>query len=125
MAYQGPVSRWDVFRADLDNPVGSEQGGTRPVIIISNDAFNHVASVVTVVPLTSLKEGRKGYPHEVILPPGLLTQGITSIALLQQVRTISKIRLLDMMGHIHDAALQYEMEDRLLDHLGIDLETDD
>ena len=124
MVYQGPVRRWDVFRADLDFPVGSEQGGHRPVIVISNDAFNHVSPVVTIVPLTSFKEGRKAYPHEVTLPPGLLSEGITSVVLLQQVRTISKDRLLNAMGHIDDAALQYEMEDRLLDHLGIDLGPD-
>jgi len=40
MAYLGPVHRWDIFWADLDEVVGREQAGSRrPVLIVSNDAL--------------------------------------------------------------------------------------
>ncbi len=43
----------DVWFADLGIPVGSEQGGKRPVLIVSNDKYNRYSSCVNIVPLTS------------------------------------------------------------------------
>jgi len=41
MAYLGPVARWDIFWADLNEVVGREQAGSRrPVLIVSNDALD-------------------------------------------------------------------------------------
>ncbi|MGH9339941.1 MAG: type II toxin-antitoxin system PemK/MazF family toxin [Acidobacteriota bacterium] len=45
--------------------VGSEQAGTRPVLVISDQDFNQLMPVITVLPLTSRKPGRKIYPNEV------------------------------------------------------------
>jgi mRNA-degrading endonuclease toxin of MazEF toxin-antitoxin module len=47
------------LHADLEYPVGSDQGGARrPVIIVSNDGFNGAFPAVTVIPLTK-REGKK------------------------------------------------------------------
>lgn len=124
MAYLGPVKRWEVFWADLEPHVGSEQGGeSRPVLVISNDVANKHASVVTVLPLTKLEgKARTPHPWEVVLPVGLLTSGITSLVLPAQVRTIDKLRLLQPMGEVRDPDLRAEIEDALLEHLGIEFE---
>ena len=54
--------KWSVFMADLNPVIGSEQQGRRPVLVISDETTNTVMPVVTVLPLTSLKKGRKLYP---------------------------------------------------------------
>ena len=121
MAHIGRVRRWDVFRADLEPSVGSEQGGERrPVVIVSNDSFNAAMNTVTVVPLTKLEgKRRQPYAFEVVLPPGTLGEGITSILMPHQVRTISKLRLIEPVGRIADQSLRADIEDRLLEHLDI------
>ena len=63
-----PPPRWAVVYADLDPVVGSEQRGTRPVLVVSNDQFNDATQNVTVLPLTSTQ--RRLYPAEVRLPAG-------------------------------------------------------
>jgi mRNA-degrading endonuclease toxin of MazEF toxin-antitoxin module len=90
---------------------------------LSNDGFNQHFEVVTVVPLTK-REGkrRQVYPFEVLLPEEVLGTGYESIAMPQQVRTISKLRLLERVGALTDEALQAEIESRLLEHLGIEFE---
>lgn len=52
--------RWHVFLANLDPVIGSEQGKTRPVLVISEDQINQILPVVNVLPITSRKVGRKG-----------------------------------------------------------------
>ncbi len=125
MAYIGRVRRWDVFWADLQPSVGSEQGGQRrPVIVVSNDDFNAHMTTVTVLPLTKLEgKRRKPYPFEVLLPPGTLGKGFTSIVMPHQIRTISKIRLIEPMGRVEDGSLREQIEDRLLEHLDITFES--
>jgi mRNA-degrading endonuclease toxin of MazEF toxin-antitoxin module len=126
MAHAGAVHRWDIFWADLEPGVGSEQRGeSRPVIVVSNDGFNANFPLVTVVSLTKLEgKKRRVYPFEVLLPKGLVTPEHESIVMPQQVRTISKMRLLERIGALEDEALQDEIESRLLEHLGIAFEED-
>jgi mRNA interferase MazF len=121
MAYTGPVRRWDLFWADLDFPVGSEQGGNRrPVLVVSNDGINTSLPVITQIPLTKLEgKTRRVYPFEVLLPQEVVRTGWTSIAMPQQVRTIDKSRLLEKIGELADPGLQSEIENRLLEHFGI------
>jgi mRNA interferase MazF len=125
MPYIGAVRRWDVFWADLQPSVGSEQGGERrPVVVVSNDGFNAAMNTVTVLPLTKLEgKRRKPYAFEVLLPPGMLDKNLTSIVMPHQIRTISKIRLIEAMGRVEGQSLREEIEDRLLEHLDIALES--
>lgn len=126
MAYVGPVRRWDVFWADLEPKVGSEQGGeSRPVVVVSNDGFNSTMPVVTVLPLTKLEgKRRKPYTFEVILPRGTVGEEYTSLVMPHQIRTISKMRLLEPFGRVVDEALQEQIENRLLEHLDIAFEAE-
>ena len=55
--------KWGIFIADLNPVQGSEQKGTRPVIVVSDEDFNRLMPVVTILPITSLKEGRRVYPN--------------------------------------------------------------
>ena len=62
--------RMGIFLADLNPVVGSEQKGKRPVLVVSGEDFNQVMPVVTILPITSLKIGRRVYPNEVLISKG-------------------------------------------------------
>jgi mRNA interferase MazF len=53
------IYQWNIFWADLNPIKGSEQSGRRPVLVISEEVVNQVLPIVTVVCLTSFKDGRK------------------------------------------------------------------
>lgn len=98
--------RWQIWLANLDPVVGSEQGKTRPVIIISDDDPNSILNVVNVLPLTSRKPGRIIYPNEALINGGSFGLQNDSIVLCQQIRTLDKKRLIKQYGIISDALLQ-------------------
>jgi mRNA interferase MazF len=115
-----------LYRADLNPVVGREQAGAaRPVLVVSNDGFNRAADVVTIVPLTrQAGKMRKIYPYEILIPERVAGNPIASILMPHHIRTISKQRLLDRMGILTDPVLQEEIENHLLEHLGIDFVPD-
>ena len=126
MAYVGQVRQWDLFWADLDPVVGSEQAGnSRPVLVVSNTVFNTRFRIVTILPLTKVEgKQRQVYAFEVEVPGDLVGNEYTSIILPYQIRTIAKERLLDKIGTLKDENIRYAVECRILDHLGIQFEND-
>ncbi len=114
-----PEWRWGVFIAGLDPALGSEQAGTRPVVIVSDEGYNRAMALVTVVPVTSLKPGRRIYSNEVLLERGAAGLSVDSIALAHHLRTIAKARLLERLGGIDDAARQREILEAISKHLGM------
>jgi len=79
---------FNCYWANLNPTIGREQAGHRPVLVVSNDIENQM-DIVTVIPVTSRKPGRKVYPNEVLFT----LNGKEAILLCHQVRTISKKRL--------------------------------
>lgn len=59
--------KWDIYRASLDPVVGSEQGKSRPVVIVSESPINELLGTVHVLPITTRKPGRTIYPNECAL----------------------------------------------------------
>jgi len=112
-------SQWSVWLANLDPVVGSEQGRTRPVLVISGGSLNEILPVVNVIPITSRKPNRRIYPNEAVLPAK--TGGLTldSIALCYQIRTLDKRRLTEMFGVIDDEDVRQSILDALRFQLGI------
>ena len=86
----GPVLRGEVRWGDLDPVVGHEQAGTRPVLVVQNDAGNAVSPTVIVVAITSQRP-RRDYPFLVTLPARTLS--LPSVVNCSQVRTVDKSRL--------------------------------
>jgi mRNA interferase MazF len=99
------MKRGDIFDARLSPTEGSEQAGIRPVIIVSRDAINQYSSVIVVVPLTSAKNIKQGYPSNLLIKAG--NGGLTddSVALGGQVRAITKTRLLRQRGSLSPEVL--------------------
>ena len=105
--------------ADLNPVIGSEQQGRRPVLVVSDETTNSVMPVVTILPLTSLKKGRRVYPNEVLLKKGVAGLELDSIVLAHQIRTISKQRMTSLSGEISDTKLQLRINDSLRVHLNL------
>jgi mRNA interferase MazF len=102
--------QWGIFWANLDPVKGSEQSGTRPVLVISAEEVNQVLSIVTVMALTSLKPGRKIYPIEVFLSADETGLAKDSLAMAHQIRAIAKDRLGEQCGSIKDSELQEKIK---------------
>lgn len=103
------MNQYDVYLADLNPTIGREQFGKRPVLIISNN-YENLLDVVTIIPITSLKNGRKIYPNELLLQNELQ---MPSILLCQQIRTISKNRLIKKVTSIDDFITRHKIVDIL------------
>lgn len=111
------MKRGDIYYADLHPAVGSEMGKRRPVLIVSNDVNNKAATTVTILPLTS--NVNRVYPFEVLLNPEVSGLPKPSKIQAQQVRTISKQRLIgEVIGSLNDERMQ--LIDAVLKlHLGL------
>jgi len=111
--------QWNIYMADLNPIIGSEQAGKRPVVVVSDEAFNQSLPVVTILPITSYKEGRKIYPAEVFLSiddSGLIKE---SIIMAHQIRTISKKRLSFLCGEINDELKRNDVRNSIRTHLDL------
>ena len=93
------IKRGDIYYADLSPVVGSEQGGTRPVLIIQNDLGNKYSPTVIAAAITSQKN-KATLPTHIELPGPAVGLTKDSIVLLEQVRTIDKRRLREHMGRV-------------------------
>ena len=91
------IKRGDIYYADLNPVIGSEQGGTRPVLIISNDTGNKFAPTVIIVPITSRVHTKAKLPTHTIVQnfEGLEKE---SIILSEQIRTVDKQHLREYVG---------------------------
>jgi mRNA interferase MazF len=113
-------NKWGIYRANLDPVVGSEQGKTRPVLIISENEINQIINTVNVIPITSRKPGRIVYPNEVLINKNNFGLPNESILLCHQIRTLDKKRISVEYGNIADKKLQDEIINSLCFQLGIE-----
>lgn len=98
---ESTVRRGDIFYADLSPVVGSEQGGTRPVLIVQNDTGNKYSPTVIAAAITS-QTGKARLPTHINIAGGSVGLSKDSVILLEQVRTIDKRRLREHMGKLDD-----------------------
>ena len=97
------IKRGDLFYADLNPVIGSEQGGTRPVLVVQNNIGNMHSPTIVVLPITSMKK-RPLPVHTKVDDTDLLTDG--SIVLAEQIRTIDKRRLRSYIGSLDADAMK-------------------
>lgn len=100
------MKRGEIYEATLDPVEGSEQGGSRPVVIFSRNAINAASPVVVVIPCTTYRPGRRIYPTQVLLPAGDGGLRVDSIALGEQIRAIAKTRLKTRWGALSRESLR-------------------
>lgn len=92
--------RSETWLIDFGEPIGREQAGRRPAVVVSADALNDSqAGVVIVVPTTT---SRRGLPSHVEIEPGLSGLADVSYAKCEDVKSISEDRLLLRLGRVPD-----------------------
>ena len=107
------VKRGQIYRCDLGDAIGSEQGGIRPVIVIQNDKGNKYSPTTIVIPFTTrykpkylpthytfkfTEENMVDYPKAI----NGLSSGY-STALAEQIQTVDKTRFMQYLGTMTDA----------------------
>lgn len=103
------VRRGEIYYVEFNNAVGSEQSGTRPVLVIQNDIGNRYSPTVIGVPLTS--RTKRDLPTHMSITsfdcPGLKCD---STALFEQICTFDKTRIRSKVGSIpkHMEETMYE-----------------
>jgi mRNA interferase MazF len=112
------VQRGDVFEAKLDPVEGSEQGGVRPVVIVSRDTINTYSPIVIIAPISKLANFARVYPSQLTLQAGAGGLTMASVVMAEQVRTISKTRLTRQMGSLSPTLLQ-QLDEKLKIALGL------
>lgn len=99
------VKRVDVFFADLSPVIGSEQGGTRPVLVLQNDIGNRFSPTVIVAAITAQIQKAK-LPTHVEINAEKYHLERDSVVLLEQLRTIDKSRLTDKITHLDEELME-------------------
>lgn len=111
------VKRGDVFYAELDPVIGSEQGGVRPVLIIQNDVGNQHSPTTIVAAITGQLSKAK-LPTHVDLAGRENGLAKNSVVLVEQVRTIDKTRLKEFICTL-DKQIMDQVDQALLISMGL------
>ena len=109
--------RGDVYWADLNPFFGSEQGGTRPVLVLQNDAGHFFSPTLIVAPMSSQVDKRTDLPTHLVLEQVRGLEG-PSLIMLEQLKTIDKRRVRSYAGKLTKEQMA-EVEAALTGTLGI------
>ena len=91
------IKRGEMYYADLSPVVGSEQGGVRPVLVVQNDVGNKYSPTIIAAAITSQINKAK-LPTHIELNADVFGLQKDSVVLLEQIRTIDKMRLKERIG---------------------------
>ncbi len=111
------VLRGEIWLAELNPIRGSEQAGTRPVLVMQTNAINRFTTTVLAIPFTTNLR-RASLPSCIQVAEGGGGLSSESVALCHQLRVLDKTRLTKRLGEVGDATLE-KIETCLLFTLGI------
>lgn len=106
------IKRGDVILADLSPVVGSEQGGVRPLLVVSNNIGNKYSPCIIGAAITSQISKAK-LPTHVELSAEEFGLEEDSVLLLEQIRTIDKSRIQSVVTRIHDKEIMAQIDYQL------------
>ena len=117
------INRWrtikgDIFYASLSPVKGSEQDGTRPVVVIQNNLGNKYSPTIIVAPLTEVIK-KETLPTHIFIPKTRFLK-YDSMILLEQIRTIDRSRLKSYLGRLKNYQLQ-EIDNSLIKTFSINI----
>ena len=115
------MKRGDIFYADLNPVVGSEQGNNRPVLVVQNDTGNKHSPTVIVTPITG-RLNKNPLPTHVLLPKACGLER-DSLALTEQIRAIDRSRLGNYIGRAGKSAMS-QIDTALSVSVGLDKKDD-
>ncbi|MBS6621917.1 MAG: type II toxin-antitoxin system PemK/MazF family toxin [Faecalibacterium prausnitzii] len=97
--------RGDIYYADMEPHIGSEQGGTRPVVVLQNDVGNRYAPTLIVATVTSRTEKKRYQPTHVLIAHNTAFEK-PSVVQLEQIFTIDKSRVQRFLGRLTQDEMQ-------------------
>ena len=97
--------RGHVYVADLEPVKGSEQGRTRPVVVLSNNVMHATSPVITIAPLTSASNIPRLFRTDVFVAAPEAGLSADSVVMLSQIRTIAKSRITKELGEVSPATM--------------------
>lgn len=101
------INRGQLYYADIEEqPIGSEQAGIRPVVILQNNLGNSYSPTIIIAPITSKVTVKAKLPTHVELQPIKKRLPKKSIILVEQIRTIDKSRLKYYIGTLNITELK-------------------
>lgn len=104
VAEQLEISQGDIYYADMEPHIGSEQGGKRPVVVLQNNIGNRHSPTLIVVTVTTRTEKKKNQPTHVLVDSNPAFEE-PSMILLEQIFTIDKSRIERFMGYASKAEM--------------------
>ncbi len=110
------LKRGEVWLADLNPTQGSEQAGTRPIIIFQNDLVSQFSSTTIAIPLTT-NQRRAALPICLLIEQGNGGLDQDSVALCFQMRVLDKTRLIRKIGQLSPETI-FQLEEVVLLTLG-------
>ncbi len=110
------IKRGELYYADLNPVVGSEQGGIRPILVLQNDVGNKYSPTIIAAATTSRLTKAK-LPTHIMLSREQTPLPQDSVVLLEQIRTIDKSRIKQKIGELTPQLMQ-QIDDALLISLG-------
>ena len=102
------MKQGEIWYANLNPSKGSEQAGIRPVLVISGNMLNQHLPLAIVAPLTTKIKNYKGNP--VLLPDKVNGLKQKSEVLIFHIRSISKNRLQEKVGHVDQSIIAEAMK---------------
>lgn len=99
------IKRGEIYFAQLNPVVGSEQGGVRPVLVVQNDIGNQYSPTTIILAITSQINKAK-LPTHVELKADLYGMERDSVILTEQIRTIDKTRLKQRIAVLNEETMQ-------------------
>lgn len=98
--------RGEIYLTALDPTLGREIQKTRPALIIQNDVSNRLSEITILAPITSTVRFPLN-PVHVLLPADPVTGlSVTSVAVLNQIRAVDRVRLIRRLGSVDEETLE-------------------
>lgn len=93
------IERGEIWLAKLDPTQGSEQAGTRPIIVFQESTLSQFTTTIITIPLTTNLR-RAALPTCLMIPQGQGGLNQDSVALCHQIRVLDKTRLIKKLGQL-------------------------
>jgi mRNA interferase MazF len=110
--------RGEIYLTALDPTLGREIQKTRPALIIQNDVSNRLSGITIVAPITSTVRFPLNPVHALLAADKTTGLLVTSVALLNQIRAVDRVRLIKRLGAV-DAGTMEQVDEAIKISLGI------
>jgi mRNA interferase MazF len=106
------MHRGEIWWANLPDPLGSEPGYRRPVLVVQDDTFtqSRISTVIVVIITSNIQLAEA--PGNVLLPKGVTGLSRDSVANVSQILTVDKTFLVERIGSLPND-LEEEIDDGL------------